>query len=90
MEQQRVVALGFFDGVHRGHQAIVKKAVALAREKGMQAAVVTFENHPRAYVRGRAPDMISTFQRRYALLQEHGAQLVVALPFDRNMAETSP
>ena len=64
MEQQRVVALGFFDGVHRGHQAIVKKAVALAREKGMQAAVVTFENHPRAYVRGRAPDMISTFQRR--------------------------
>ena len=53
MEQQRVVALGFFDGVHRGHQAIVKKAVALAREKGMQAAVVTFENHPRAYVPSR-------------------------------------
>ena len=90
MEQKRVVALGFFDGVHRGHQAILRRAVELAAQKDMQAAVVTFENHPRAYVRGRAPDMISTFQRRYALLQQHGAQLVVALPFDRQMAETSP
>lgn len=90
MEQKRVVALGFFDGVHRGHQAILHRAVELAAQKGMQAAVVTFENHPRAYVRGRAPDMISTFPRRYALLQQHGAQLVVALPFDRQMAETSP
>lgn len=89
MEQKRVVALGFFDGVHRGHQAILRRAVELAAQKDMQAAVVTFENHPRAYVRGRAPDMISTFQRRYALLQKHGAQLVVALPFDRQMAETT-
>ena len=89
MEQKRVVALGFFDGVHRGHQAILRRAVELAAQKDMQAAVVTFENHPRAYVRGRAPDMISTFQRRYDLLQKHGAQLVVALPFDRQMAETT-
>lgn len=90
MEQKRVIALGFFDGVHRGHQAILKKAVALAREKGMQTAAVTFETHPRAYVRGRAPDMINTFQRRCALLQQAGAQLVMALPFDQKMAETSP
>ena len=90
MEQQRVIALGFFDGVHRGHQAILRTASALAAEKGMQSAAVTFESHPRAYVRGRAPDMISTFRRRCALLQEAGASLVIALPFDRRMAETSP
>ena len=90
MEQKRVIALGFFDGVHRGHRAILQKAVDLAREKGMQTAAVTFESHPRAFVRGRAPDMINTFQRRCALLQEAGAQLVIALPFDRKMAETSP
>ena len=90
MEQKRVIALGFFDGVHRGHRAILQKAVDLAREKGMQTAAVTFESHPRAFVRGRAPDMINTFERRCALLQEAGAQLVIALPFDRKMAETSP
>ena len=90
MEQKRVIALGFFDGVHRGHRAILQKAVDLAREKGMQTAAVTFESHPRAFVRGRAPDMINTFERRCALLQEAGAQLVIALPFDQKMAETSP
>lgn len=90
MEQQRVIALGFFDGVHRGHQAILRAAADLAAEKGMQSAAVTFESHPRAYVRGRAPDMISTFERRCALLREAGASLVIALPFDRRMAETLP
>ncbi len=86
----RVVALGFFDGVHRGHRAILQKAAALAAEKGLECAAVTFETHPRAYVLGRAPDLIVPFARRYALLQQAGAALVVALPFDRQMAETTP
>ena len=90
MEQKRVIALGFFDGVHRGHQAILHTAASLAAEKGMEPAAVTFERHPRAYVLGRAPDMINSFPRRCALLQQNGARLVIALPFDRQMAETSP
>ena len=90
MEKQRVVALGFFDGVHRGHQDILSTTARLAREKGMEAAAVTFESHPRAYVRGRAPDMINTFPSRCDLLKQAGAELVIALPFDRQMAETTP
>ena len=90
MEQDRVIALGFFDGVHRGHQAILKKAAELARQGGLEVAAVTFETHPRAYVRGRAPDLVCSFARRCALLQQNGAGLVVALPFDREMAETLP
>lgn len=90
MEQQRVLALGFFDGVHRGHQAILHTAARLAAEKNMEPAAVTFESHPRAFVLGRAPDLINTFARRAALLQEQGARLVIALPFDRKMAETTP
>ncbi len=90
METKRVIALGFFDGVHRGHRAILQKAADLAARKGMETAAVTFESHPRAFVRGRAPDMINTFARRCALLQEAGARLVIALPFDRQMAETTP
>lgn len=86
----RVAALGFFDGVHRGHQAILQKAAGLAAEKGLESAAVTFENHPRGYVLGRAPELIVPFSRRYALLQQAGAQLVVALTFDQQMAETAP
>lgn len=90
MERQRIIALGFFDGVHRGHQAILHTAARLAQEREMEAAAVTFERHPRAYVLGRAPDMINTFSRRCALLKECGAALVIALPFDQRMAETPP
>ena len=90
MEQDRVIALGFFDGVHRGHQAILNKAAELARQGGLEVAAVTFETHPRAYVRGRAPDLVCSCARRCALLQQNGAGLVVALPFDREMAETLP
>ena len=43
MEQDRVIALGFFDGVHRGHQAILNKAAELARQGGLEVAAVTFE-----------------------------------------------
>ena len=46
----------------------------MAREKGMEAAAVTFESHPRAYVRGRAPDMINTFPSRCDLLKQAGAK----------------
>ena len=90
MEQDRVIALGFFDGVHRGHQAILNKAAELARQGGLEVAAVTFETHPRAYVRGRAPDLVCSFARRCALLQQTGAGLVVAQPFDRDMAEPLP
>ena len=44
-----VVALGNFDGLHRGHQAVIGKAKALAREKNVPLAVMTFEPHPRAF-----------------------------------------
>ena len=42
-----VVALGNFDGVHLGHQALIKKTVELAKEKGLRSAVFTFSNHPK-------------------------------------------
>ena len=89
-QRGRVLALGFFDGVHRGHQAILQTAAAVAAQRGLQPAALTFETHPRAFVRGRAPELIVSFPERCRLLQENGAELVIALPFDQRMAETSP
>ena len=88
--QERVVALGFFDGVHRGHRAILRRAAELARERGWGSAAVTFETHPRALVLGVAPDMITTLEQRIALIRAEGIDLVVAFPFDEEMAGTAP
>jgi len=86
----KVVALGFFDGVHLGHQAILGTAARLAREAGLQSAAITFERHPRSLVRGRAPQLITTAARRQALMLEQGVERVIALPFDAQTADTAP
>lgn len=87
---RRVLALGFFDGVHRGHARILQTAAALARELDAESGAVTFESHPRALVLGRAPDMITTFAQRCDLIRAQGISQVFALPFDQEMADTPP
>lgn len=90
MAKQQVIALGFFDGVHKGHQQILGTARDLAREKGIASAAMTFRSHPRAFVLGIAPDMITSFQQRCILIRQQGIGDIIALPFDRRMAETEP
>lgn len=88
--KKRVLALGFFDGVHRGHARILRTAAELAEKLGAESGAVTFESHPRALVLGRAPDMISTFTQRCDLIRAQGIAQVFALPFDQEMADTPP
>ena len=45
-ENKRVIALGFFDGVHLGHAALLNRALAVAKDKGLRPAVMTFDAHP--------------------------------------------
>jgi riboflavin kinase/FMN adenylyltransferase len=89
--QPSVVALGVFDGVHRGHRLIVARAVAAARERGLPAVVVSFDPHPAAVLRpDAAPLMLTTLERRIALLRSLGADDVVVLPFTRELSQQSP
>ena len=90
MTIKRVLALGFFDGVHRGHASILQEACRLAKELGAESGAVTFKSHPRALVLGRAPDLITSFARRCDLIRKAGVQQVFALPFDQKMADTTP
>lgn len=87
----RAVAIGTFDGLHRGHQEIVKTAVRAAALMGGQSAVLTFEPHPSSVLApGRDPALLSTFEYKVDLLEELGVDEVVALPFDSAFAELSP
>ncbi len=81
-----IYALGFFDGIHIGHQLLLEECRRLARERGFEAGVVTFGTHPDALVLGNTPGLINTPRDRERLLREQfHMDSVVTLPFDENM-----
>lgn len=82
---ERAVAIGTFDGVHRGHRAVVEAAL----ETGVRSAVVTFHPHPRT-VFGYAVHLLTTFERRLELLQELGPDDVLAVEFTPELSQLEP
>lgn len=87
-----VVVVGNFDGVHRGHQAVVRRAhdVAARLELGHVVAV-TFDPHPIAVLRPEhAPMNLTTVEQRVELLRASGVEDVLVMPFDRDVADWSP
>ena len=81
---QTIYALGFFDGVHLGHRALLNECRRLARETGREAGAVTFDAHPDALVFGTAPVLINTPADRERLLRR-SLDRVITLPFDEKM-----
>lgn len=86
-----VVTIGSFDGVHRGHQLIINRAVERARELGAKAVVVTFDPHPSEVVRpGSHPPLLAPQPRRAELIAELGVDAVLVLPFTFELSQESP
>lgn len=84
------VCIGVFDGVHIGHREVVRAAVADAREHGRPAIVVTFDRHPARTLRpDLAPPMLATLGQNLRAFADCGADLVLVLPFDRVLADTT-
>jgi riboflavin kinase/FMN adenylyltransferase len=84
------LSIGSFDGVHLGHQKIIKKLTAGAHEIGVPAAVLTFYPHPSMVLRGpRDSFYISTPEEKATLLGDLGIDLVITYPFDREVAQLS-
>lgn len=75
------LALGFFDGVHLGHQAVIKSAVDFARKNGVKSAVITFKEHPQVLLRGCAPEYISNEAERRKNLAALGVDFCYELDF---------
>lgn len=86
-----VVTIGVFDGVHRGHQRVVGRAAARARELGVPLVAVSFDPHPDEVTRpGTRPARLTSPARRAALLAECGAAYVFALPFTYELSTLEP
>ena len=88
MTEKTIYALGFFDGVHLGHQALLRACRVLAEQHGCTAGAVTFTAHPDGLVSGESPALINTARDRTNLLCSFGAESVLELPFDRALMTT--
>jgi riboflavin kinase/FMN adenylyltransferase len=83
-----VVTIGNFDGVHRGHRALIGRAVAEAERLGAPVVALTFHPHPAAVLRPDAvPPALQSIEERVASLREHGCDRVEVLPFDAALAK---
>ncbi|MGW6600300.1 bifunctional riboflavin kinase/FAD synthetase [Streptomyces sp. NPDC055036] len=86
-----VVTIGSYDGVHRGHQLIIGRAVERARELGVPSVVVTFDPHPSEVVRpGSHPPLLAPHHRRAELMGELGVDALLILPFTVEFSKLSP
>ncbi|MEU3351371.1 bifunctional riboflavin kinase/FAD synthetase [Streptomyces sp. NPDC037389] len=86
-----VVTIGSYDGVHRGHQLIIGRAVERARSLGVPSVVVTFDPHPSEVVRpGSHPPLLAPHHRRAELIAELGVDAVLVLPFTAEFSKLSP
>ena len=84
-------ALGTFDGVHRGHAALIQRAIALAHGEGLPAVALTFDRHPLELTRPEsAPRALMTEEEKLALFEKLGLDGVIVEPFTKAFAAQTP
>lgn len=86
-----VATMGSFDGVHSGHQELLRRTTSLAKERSTESVVLTFEPHPR-YVLGTGKDMklLTTLEEKLYLFERAGIDNVVVINFTQEFSEKSP
>lgn len=85
--QGAVIALGNFDGVHRGHQVLIARAISEAKREGRPAGVLLFEPHPREFFHPHEPHFrLTPLDDKLAILEKLGLDLAVVIPFDAELA----
>ena len=89
-DDRSVVTVGTFDGVHRGHQAIIKYLNRRAEEQSGPSTLVSFDPHPRAVVHGDDVPLLTTVAERADLLEELGLDRFVVVPFSIDFAQLGP
>ncbi len=84
-----VVTIGVFDGVHRGHQILIRRAIEVAKERDLPTVLMTFDPHPAEVVRpGSHPARLTTLQRRAELVAELGVDVFCVMPFTPDLSRT--
>ncbi|MFZ4718958.1 MAG: bifunctional riboflavin kinase/FAD synthetase [Ilumatobacteraceae bacterium] len=89
--ERAVVTIGAYDGVHRGHQAVIAEVRRHAAELGARAVVITFDRHPASVVRPEsAPKLLTDLDQKLELLDATGVDATVLVRFDADQAQEEP
>lgn len=84
------VAIGFFDGVHKGHASLLQTLISKANEKGLQSVVITFSKHPREILGANyVPKLLTINSERIAILEKMGVDVCIVLDADKELFELS-
>lgn len=84
-----VVTIGNFDGVHRGHQAMLEKVIATAKEKGLKSIVISFEPQANEFFSPQIPARLMKFREKVMALSKYPLDYLVCLPFNQKLADLS-
>jgi riboflavin kinase/FMN adenylyltransferase len=91
IDGESAVTIGFFDGVHRGHQAVIRRVVEVARARSLRAVAVTFDRHPlQTLSPGKTPLLLTTLRRKAALIEELGIDVLFVLEFTDEVSRWPP
>lgn len=84
-----ILTIGFFDGVHLGHQKVIEKTIHRAKEKDGESIVITFDRHPKSFLSNLPQSSITSLEHRLILFEQLGIDLTVVLEFNHKIAEMS-
>ncbi|MGB9594923.1 MAG: bifunctional riboflavin kinase/FAD synthetase [Candidatus Poribacteria bacterium] len=91
-ENQKGVAISFgvFDGVHIGHQALIRRLLDRAKKFGIESVILTFDPHPALATKGQAPPSITTIEKKIELLKSYGIDRVIVKDFNKQFSQLLP
>jgi riboflavin kinase/FMN adenylyltransferase len=85
------VTIGFFDGVHRGHQTVIRRTVEVARKRSLRPVAITFDRHPlQTLSPGKVPPLLTTLRRKAELIEALGVDTLLVLEFTEEVSRWSP
>jgi riboflavin kinase/FMN adenylyltransferase len=84
------IALGNFDGVHIGHQQLIKKVINISKIKGLKSSVLLFKNHTRTLVDSNGPLLLSSYEQKNSLIENLGIDIIYTMPFNEEFRKLSP
>ena len=90
LTNEYVVAIGFFDGLHLGHQKLIEEVKRVSKAKGYKSAVMTFDQHPLVVLRGEERRYLTSSRDRNRILQHLGIDTLFVIHFSKEVASLSP